>query len=149
MVNITVEDVNEWEPRFRYPHYEFFVSGLPNELIGKIEAADGDKNDKITLTLTGMNASIFFITPSGELRLRENGGYKDIAELAVVATDNGNPSKNSTVPITVHFPESVDAASVTLSKRDSAGALLLAGLGAILLILAFVVALLIAYICKA
>ncbi|KAK9879638.1 hypothetical protein WA026_006703 [Henosepilachna vigintioctopunctata] len=29
VVNITVEDVNEWEPRFRYPHYEFYVSGLP------------------------------------------------------------------------------------------------------------------------
>lgn len=141
--------MNEWEPRFRYPHYEFFVSGLPNELIGKIEAADGDKNDKVTLTLAGINASIFFITPSGELRLRENGGYKDIAELEVVATDNGNPPKNSTVPITVHFPESVDAAGVMLSKGDNAGALLLAGLCAILLILAFVVALLIAYICKA
>lgn len=74
VVNVTVEDVNEWEPRFRYPHYEFYVGGHPNELIGRIEAADGDRNDELILTLSGENASMFFITPTGELRLRESKG---------------------------------------------------------------------------
>lgn len=64
---MTVEDANEWEPRFRYPQYEFFVAGLPNELIGRIEAADGDKSDHLTLSLAGANASMFFITPAGKL----------------------------------------------------------------------------------
>lgn len=72
-MNITVEDVNEWEPRFRYPQYEFFVVGQMNELIGKVEAADGDRSDKLTLSLSGANSSIFFITPNGELRLRDGG----------------------------------------------------------------------------
>jgi hypothetical protein len=149
VVNVSVQDVNEWEPRFRYPHYEFFVRGQPNELIGRIEAADGDKNDKLTLTLSGVNASIFFITPTGELRLREAGGYKGIANLAVVATDSGNPPRRASVPVTVHFPESGDAAGVISSRGNNGTPLLLAGLGAILLLLAFVIALLIAYICKA
>ncbi|KAJ8940022.1 hypothetical protein NQ314_010853, partial [Rhamnusium bicolor] len=148
VVNITVEDVNEWEPRFRYPHYEFYVSGQPNELIGRIEAADGDKNDKLTLTLTGANASMFFITPSGELRLREAKGYNGVTNLAVIATDSGTPQKAASVPVTVHFPESGDSAGIISTRGNTATPLLLAGLGAILLVLAFVVALLVAYICK-
>ncbi|KAJ3655050.1 hypothetical protein Zmor_014194 [Zophobas morio] len=149
VVNVSVQDINEWEPRFRYPHYEFFVTGQPNELIGRIEAADGDKNDKLTLTLNGVNASIFFITPSGELRLRETGGHKGIANLGVVATDSGNPPRRASVPVTVHFPESGDAAGIISSRGNNGAPLLLAGLGAILLLLAFVIALLVAYICKA
>ncbi|XP_049822216.1 protocadherin Fat 3 isoform X2 [Aethina tumida] len=149
VVNITVEDVNEWEPRFRYPHYEFYVTGQPNELIGRIEAADGDKSDRLTLSLTGINATSFFITPSGELRLREAKDYRGIANLAVTATDSGTPPKKSSVPVTVHFPEAGDAAGIVASRGTGGSPLLLAGLGAVLLILAFVIALLIAYICKA
>ncbi|KAJ8951840.1 hypothetical protein NQ318_019815 [Aromia moschata] len=117
-VNVTVEDVNEWEPRFRYPHYEFFVNGQPDELIGRIEAADGDRNDVLTLTLTGTNASAFFITPTGELRLREaSKGYTGVANLVVTATDSGTPPKTTTVPVTVHFPGSGDSASITSGGR--------------------------------
>ncbi|CAH0557101.1 unnamed protein product [Brassicogethes aeneus] len=149
VVNITVGDVNEWEPRFRYPHYEFYVTGQPNELIGRIEAADGDRSDRLTLTLGGVNATSFFITPSGELRLRQAREFTGVANLAVTATDSGTPSKKASVPVTVHFPEALDAAGVVSTRGNNVGPLLLAGLGAILLILAFVIALLIAYICKA
>lgn len=147
VVNITVTDVNEWEPRFRYPQYEFFVSSQPNELVGRIEAADGDKSDKLHLTLVGANSSLFFITQNGELRMKELGQYNGLANLAVVATDSGNPPRRASVPIVVHFPGS--ATSKELSGKANGGALVLAGLGAVLLILAFVIALLIAYICKA
>lgn len=70
IVNITVENVNEWEPRFRYPQYEFFAGNKPNDHIGKIEAADGDKNEKLKLSLSGLNASLFYITPAGDLKLQ-------------------------------------------------------------------------------
>lgn len=149
MVNVTVDDVNEWEPRFRYPHYEFFVNGQLNELIGRIEAADGDKSDKLTLTLSGQNASLFFITPTGELRLRETKVYKGLANLEVVATDSGVPQKKAMVPVTVHFPEAGNAAGIMSTRGNNGAPLLLAGLGAVLLLLAFVIALLVAYICKA
>lgn len=146
MVNVTVEDVNEWEPRFRYPHYEFFVAGIPNELIGRIEAADGDRSDHLTLSLTGVNASQFFITPTGELRLRELGEYSGVATFDVLATDSGNPPRTSTVPVTVHFP---GPGGITAGRSSAGSSLILAGLGAVLLLLAFVVAFLVVYIYKA
>nr|XP_023017752.1 cadherin EGF LAG seven-pass G-type receptor 2-like [Leptinotarsa decemlineata]XP_023017753.1 cadherin EGF LAG seven-pass G-type receptor 2-like [Leptinotarsa decemlineata] len=148
VVNITVEDVNEWEPRFRYPHYEFFIAGQPEELLGRIEAADGDKNDKLTLSLTGVNATLFSISQNGELRLRNPKGFKGVANFAVIATDSGTPPKTATVPVTVHFSETGDKSGITSSKKSNEGPLLLAGLGAILLLLTFVVIILIAYICK-
>lgn len=60
-VNVTVLNVNDWDPRFRFPQYEFFVPDLGdlgeagNELVavGMVEAADGDRGDKITLSLQG------------------------------------------------------------------------------------------------
>lgn len=82
-MNVSVEDVNEWEPRFRHPRYEFHAAtsregsivGEPifpptfiflflfflrinifNISIGKLEAADGDRDDKISLSLRGPDA---------------------------------------------------------------------------------------------
>ncbi|XP_045471054.1 protocadherin-16 [Harmonia axyridis] len=147
LVNITVEDVNEWEPRFRYPHYEFYATGEPKELLGKIEAADGDKNDKITLTLLGVNASSFFITPMGELRLRGDGGRNTgSVSFEVVATDNGRPPKSSKVPVSVHFPGGENLAAVGTKRSGAGTSLLLVGLGTSLTLLAVLVAFLVAYI---
>lgn len=148
-MNVTVEDVNEWEPRFRYPHYEFFFNGKPNELVGRIEVADGDKNDKIVLSLTGINASTFFITPTGELRMRESATNSGVAQLNIVAVDNGNPPRKATVPVTIHFPESGESKGIVSAKGTNGAAFLLTGLGAMLLMLAAVIGLLIAYIWKA
>lgn len=146
MVNITVENENEWEPRFRYPHYEFFISGIPDELVGRIEAADGDNDDVLTLSLTGNNASLFLITPTGELRLRDVGEITGIATLEVVATDSGNPPKKASVPVTVHFPGSGEVAA---GRGAGESSLILAGLGAVLVVLTFVVGFLVIYIYKA
>ncbi|CAH1982952.1 unnamed protein product [Acanthoscelides obtectus] len=150
-VNVSVVDVNEWEPRFRYPHYEFFVAGAyqSSDPLGRIEAADGDKTDTLTLELRGANASLFSITPDGELRLKDGVLRNDIkgtAHLTLVATDSGYPPKKASVPVTVHFNNPGDMASIISSRGN--GGVLLAGLGAILLILVFVVALLAAYIWK-
>lgn len=146
MVNITVENENEWEPRFRYPHYEFFVSGLPDELVGRIEAADGDHDDRLTLSLSGNNASLFLITPSGELRLRDVGEITGVASLEVIATDSGVPPKRASVPVTVHFPGSVGMAA---GRGAGESSLIMAGLGAVLVVLTFVVTFLVIYIYKA
>nr|XP_022918947.1 protocadherin Fat 4 [Onthophagus taurus]XP_022918948.1 protocadherin Fat 4 [Onthophagus taurus] len=148
-VNITVDDVNEWEPRFRYNHYEFFVSGDQTDLIGRIEAADGDKNDALSFTLIGINSSIFTINPTGELKLKTIGNHFGIASLTVIVTDSGIPPKKATVPVTVHFPSPPDSGEILLEEKNNGGHLILAGLGGILLILAFIVILLAAYICRA
>lgn len=55
-------NVNDWDPRFRYPQYEFFIPDVPPDqlmpgtVIGKVEAADGDRGDHITLSIRGPNA---------------------------------------------------------------------------------------------
>lgn len=67
-INITVLNVNDWDPRFRFPQYEFFVSEIPANdnlgdgvAVGMVEAADGDRGDKITLSLQGTAARLVFV----------------------------------------------------------------------------------------
>jgi hypothetical protein len=58
-VNISVLNINDWDPRFRYPQYEFFVSNTEvsaGDVVGRVEAADGDRGDFITLSLRGPGA---------------------------------------------------------------------------------------------
>lgn len=60
-MNISVLNVNEWEPRFRHPQYEFRVQGaapgraalLP---VGTLEVFDGDRGDYVTLGVRGADA---------------------------------------------------------------------------------------------
>lgn len=118
------------------------------QVIGQVEAADGDKNDILTFSLVGMNASIFNIRSNGEIILNEPENYYGLASFTILATDSGNPPRRASVPVTVHFPPLPDANGMTKDKTPGAH-LLLAGLGGILLVLAFVVVLLIAYICRA
>lgn len=114
--------------------------------MGRVEAADGDKNDVLTLSLVGNNASLFLITPSGELRLRNVEEVTGVAHLRVVATDSGDPPKKASVPVTVHF---LGRAGVAAEREGGESSLIMAGLGAILLVLTCVVAFLIVYIYKA
>lgn len=59
-LNISVLNVNEWEPRFRYPQYEFRVEEAADSggllRVGKLDVHDGDKPDSVTLTLRGSDA---------------------------------------------------------------------------------------------
>lgn len=65
-------NVNEWEPRFRYPQYEFHVDVSPPTAappsagagvgavglvpVGKLDVYDGDKADTVTVSLRGPDA---------------------------------------------------------------------------------------------
>ncbi|KAG6801120.1 Protocadherin wing polarity protein stan [Apis mellifera caucasica] len=94
-VNVSVEDVNEWEPRFRHPRYEFHAAtSREGSIVGKLEAADGDRDDKISLSLRGPDARSFEIRDNGELILRSvatvNGS---LARLVAVASDSGRPPR--------------------------------------------------------
>ncbi|KAF7275616.1 hypothetical protein GWI33_011495, partial [Rhynchophorus ferrugineus] len=151
VVNITIENVNEWEPRFRYSHYEFFAGNNVgvHKLIGKVEAADGDRGDKLTLSLSGQDAHLFFITPNGEIHLRDVKGLTaTTASLTVTATDSGTPPKKASVPVTVHFSNGESHIESAANRAFPNAPILLASLGIVLLLLSFVVALLVAYICK-
>ncbi|XP_039300671.1 cadherin-87A-like, partial [Nilaparvata lugens] len=101
-VNISVLNVNDWDPRFRYPQYEFFVPEIPRErgevredeegeaglMVGKVEAADGDRGDFITLSLRGPAARMFTIDDSGQIRIKDLSALNSsTAHLVAVATD--------------------------------------------------------------
>lgn len=124
------------------------MSGKPVELIGRIEVGDGDISDELTLTITGANASMFRITPNGELKLRELVEHLGVANLAVIASDNGHPPRTASVPVIVHFQKGPGSVELLSEASGLSGPLLLGGLGTILLLLAAVIAILVAYICK-
>lgn len=109
-VNIDVMDVNDWEPRFRQSHYEFVVPKDANEPVplGKLEAADGDKNDAITLVIRGAHAHYFDVDSEGMLWMKEMPNVT-LVHLIATATDTGIPPRSSSIPITITM-ESVSMA---------------------------------------
>lgn len=109
-VLVEVLDVNDWEPRFRQSHYEFIVpkematgkSGLNEPLaLGRLEAADGDRDDKLRFELKGQMADMFDMDGRGVLWLRNGKPNISVVNLIATATDNGVPSRSASVPVSV------------------------------------------------
>ncbi|XP_068629189.1 protocadherin-16 [Battus philenor] len=165
-VNITVLNVNEWEPRFRYPHYEFRVDaqaaantnavageegdreggteGREDVLVGRLDVHDGDRADTVTLTLRGPDAPLLYISETGELFLRRGAlAALNASALHVVATavDSGSPPRQTSVPVTVHV--------VGAGGGRAARAGVLGGFAAALALLVLLVLALLGYICRA
>lgn len=92
-VVIDVLDVNDWEPRFRETTYDFsipkFVDNSRPYPLGKLEAADGDRFDKVNLDLKGSYSEYFQIDPNGMLWLRPNSPNISVMHLVATATDTG------------------------------------------------------------
>ncbi|KZC13466.1 Protocadherin-like wing polarity protein stan, partial [Dufourea novaeangliae] len=151
-VNVSVEDVNEWEPRFRHPRYEFHAATLrEGSIVGKLEAADGDRDDKVSLSLRGPDARSFEIRESGELILRSSATVNgSLARLVAVASDSGRPPRSSMIPVIVHIPNS---GSLPIAARAApawlgSSVLLVAVFGAVLGLLGVIILVLILYIYK-
>lgn len=102
-VNIDVMDVNDWEPRFRQSHYEFVVPENANEPVplGKLEAADGDKNDAVSLVIRGAHVQYFDIDSEGMLWMKQMPPNVTLVHLIATATDTGIPPRSSSIPITI------------------------------------------------
>lgn len=92
-VVIDVLDVNDWEPRFRETTYDFSIPKTVDTArpfpLGKLEAADGDRYDKINIDLTGSYADYFQIDPDGMLWLRPNAPNISVMHIMATATDTG------------------------------------------------------------
>lgn len=106
-ISVTLLNINDWDPRFKYPQYEFFVQtedAYNGHLVGKLEVHDGDKGDSITMDLKGPYARIFRITSEGELSLNEVEHLNNTeAHLVAVARDSGHPPRETSVPVLVRF----------------------------------------------
>ncbi|XP_073819590.1 protocadherin Fat 4-like Cad96Ca [Musca autumnalis] len=113
-VTLEVTDVNDWEPRFRETHYEFIVpksqtlqsrsESLDGVVIGKVEAADGDRNDKLELSLRGQHAGLFEIDNNGNIYMRPEQLQtlnESTIHLIAIATDTGVPPRSTSVPVAV------------------------------------------------
>ncbi|XP_008203226.1 protocadherin Fat 4 isoform X2 [Nasonia vitripennis] len=151
-VNVSVEDVNEWEPRFRHPRYEFHARTLrEGSIVGRLEAADGDRGDRVSLSLRGPDARSFEIRDNGELILRSMGPFNGtIARLVAIASDTGKPPRSSMIPVIVHLP-SAGATPVAARAAPAwlgSSVLLVAVFGAVLGLLGVVILILILYIYK-
>lgn len=104
-VIVEVMDINDWEPRFRQTTYDFTI---PKDLdpykpfpLGRLEAADGDREDKVKIDLRGSHAEHFHIDSDGMLWLRPNSPNISVMHLVATASDSGLPPRSSSVPITV------------------------------------------------
>ena len=113
-VIIDVSDVNEWQPRFRQPYYRFTLPPVTQETaemynntinvpmaVGKIEAADGDINDKISFSLKGSHSTLFTVDTRGVLWL--NGDLSNIksSEINLLAMVQDSAQHTTTVPVTL------------------------------------------------
>ncbi|EFN78140.1 cadherin-related tumor suppressor [Harpegnathos saltator] len=151
-VNISVEGVNEWDPRFRHARYEFHARSLrEGSVVGKLEAADGDRGEKVSLSLRGPDARFFEIRDNGELVLRSPGPFNgSLARLVAVASDSGTPTKSATTQVIVHIP---NGGSLPIAARAApawlgSSVLLVAVFAAVLGLLGVVILILILYIYK-
>lgn len=104
-VIIEVLDINDWEPRFRQPNYEFNIPRLKDVSepipLGKLEAADGDRDDKVNISIRGPYSNYFHIDTNGMLWLKPNHPNITLMHLIATATDTGLPSRTSSVPVTI------------------------------------------------
>ncbi|XP_052897589.1 cadherin EGF LAG seven-pass G-type receptor 1 [Anopheles moucheti] len=116
-VVIDVLPANMWEPRFRKPFYSFAIENplhaqqLPM-LVGRIEAADGDRADDLSFVLKGNYSNLFRVDPYGNLWLVSNRTDLPVAmRLLATVTDTGTPPKSATVPVVVKLK--AETASLT------------------------------------
>lgn len=74
-------------------------------LLGKLEAADGDANDAVRLSVGGAFAQYFHVDGDGLLWLHavELPTNVSRAHLVATATDTGVPPRSSSVPVTVRL----------------------------------------------
>ncbi|XP_042865252.1 protocadherin Fat 1-like isoform X2 [Penaeus japonicus] len=107
-LRVQVLNVNDWDPRFRYPQYEFYVTSTtlrPGDAVGTIEVADGDRGDQISLTVMGEDARMFAISSDGELRVRDLTTLNSTeAHIVIQAKDSGSPPRTASAPVTINFP---------------------------------------------
>ncbi|XP_058117565.1 cadherin EGF LAG seven-pass G-type receptor 1 [Anopheles ziemanni] len=139
-VVIDVLPANMWEPRFRKPFYSFVIESpqhaqqqLP-QLVGRIEAADGDRTDELSFVLKGNYSNLFRVDPYGNLWLVSNRTDLPLAmRLLATVTDSGTPQKSATVPVVVKLrPETASLTSnlliVNIVVACLLGVLLVGGL---------------------
>ena len=115
IVSLIVEDVNDHTPVFEYSSYETsLLESIPvNERFFALTAVDRDSgsNGQISYAIVeGNEASKFGVFPDGFLYVRSplDRELQDYYALTVLARDHGDPSRSSTVSVTIHVVDEND-----------------------------------------
>ncbi|XP_015586375.2 cadherin-related tumor suppressor [Cephus cinctus] len=116
-VRVTIEDVNDHTPVFELTGYE---TSLPestpvNERFFALVASDADLgvNGRVLYSVTeGNSEGRFGIFPDGQLYVKSalDREEQDYYALEVTASDQGEPSRSSVVPVVVHIIDENDNA---------------------------------------
>jgi hypothetical protein len=153
-VEVTVLDVNDWDPRFELAEYEFIVkeSALPvGSVIGHIQVDDGDAADRVTLQLKGSESRAFNVHDNGDVVFSDPSALNStVVHLMVVARDSGIPPRQASVPVKINLPVDflmMNGSGITLSTADGSGLLLII-LGILLGILSLIISGLAVYLCQ-
>lgn len=131
-VVIDVINVNEWDPRFRQPYYKFKLP-IMNELdnltipiaLGKIEAADGDRNENINFNLRGQYSRHFAIDKSGVIWLRDPFDEMRRKEISLIATAVDSGQRSVSIPVTFTMEPDVVKSKVSVSLFGILAALII------------------------
>ncbi|RZC34665.1 Cadherin domain containing protein [Asbolus verrucosus] len=114
-VVIMVEDVNDHTPVFDHTSYEtsLLESTPVNERFFALAASDADlgSNGRISYAISeGNSEGKFGVFPDGFLYVRQSLDRedKDYYSLSVTASDSGNPSRSSVVPVVIHVIDEND-----------------------------------------
>ncbi|CAH1187899.1 unnamed protein product [Phyllotreta striolata] len=112
---ITIEDVNDHTPVFDHTSYEtsLLESTPVNERFFALAASDADLgvNGRISYAISeGNHESKFGVFPDGYLYVKKplDREDKDYYSLTVTASDAGNPSRSSIVPVVIHVIDEND-----------------------------------------
>lgn len=105
ILKIVVNDVNDNTPLFESSSYNFKVTeneGV-DELIARVAASDRDAGANADVTISFVEHSHPFKIYDGDITVKSiiDREVKEKYSLSLIAKDNGNPSLNSTVPITI------------------------------------------------
>lgn len=116
-INVRIEDVNDHTPVFDHTSYEtsLLESTRVNTRFFALAASDADLglNGRISYKIVQGNADQSFgIFPDGYMYVRKTLDREehDYYSLAVMCSDSGNPSRSSTVPVTIHVIDENDNA---------------------------------------
>lgn len=116
-ITITIEDINDHTPVFDHTSYETSLpeSTRVNTRFFALAASDADlgANGRINYEITeGNTDKSFGIFPDGYMFVKKplDREEHDYYSLTVMCTDNGNPSRSSSVPVIIHIIDENDNA---------------------------------------
>ncbi|CAL4080366.1 unnamed protein product [Meganyctiphanes norvegica] len=149
LLKVDILNVNDWDPQFEHESYEFYVESAdlrPGDFIGKVRVTDNDFEDHVSLSVMGDDERMFSINDIGEIMIQDVSDLNSTeVNLIVMAKDSLTPSRTSSVPVTIQFPDNM---VLSLPLGQGSSWLLMLVFGSVLIVFVIVIICLVIYIHK-